>query len=104
MRLCILNHACCVLPAARYLQPRLVLMDESTSALDTRNERLLYTALRGAGITFVSVGHRPTLTQYHERVLLLHGKGGGRGDGGSGGWEVRPASELPLEQAIDYIG
>ena len=25
------------------------MMDESTSALDTRNERLLYQALRGAG-------------------------------------------------------
>ena len=31
------------------LQPKLVLMDESTSALDTRNERLLYQALRDAG-------------------------------------------------------
>lgn len=30
-------------------QPKLVLMDESTSALDTRNERLLYQALRDAG-------------------------------------------------------
>lgn len=34
---------------AAVLQPRLVLMDESTSALDTRNERLLYEALRAAG-------------------------------------------------------
>jgi putative ATP-binding cassette transporter len=33
-------------------------MDESTSALDTANERVLYQALRDAGITFVSVGHR----------------------------------------------
>lgn len=33
-------------------------MDESTSALDTRNERLLYEALRAAGVTYVSVGHR----------------------------------------------
>ena len=39
-------------------KPKLVLMDESTSALDTANERLLYQTLRAAGITFVSVGHR----------------------------------------------
>ena len=42
-------------------KPKLVLMDESTSALDTANERLLYRALRDAGITFVSVGHRCAL-------------------------------------------
>ena len=30
-------------------RPRLVLMDESTSALDTRNERVLYEALKAAG-------------------------------------------------------
>ncbi|KAL4419364.1 hypothetical protein ABPG77_001591 [Micractinium sp. CCAP 211/92] len=87
-------------------KPRLVLMDESTSALDTRNERLLYQALRDAGITFISVGHRPTLTQFHERVLLLHGAGSGldAGDAAPGGWEVRPASEMSLEKALDYMG
>ncbi|PSC71914.1 ABC transporter D family member chloroplastic [Micractinium conductrix] len=72
-------------------KPRLVLMDESTSALDTRNERLLYAALRDAGITFISVGHRPTLTAFHDNVLLLHGNGSGIGDDGAaaaqGGWE-----------------
>lgn len=31
--------------------------------------------LRCAGVTFVSVGHRPTLTQFHDSVLLLHGEG-----------------------------
>lgn len=36
-------------------------MDESTSALDTGNEAALYAALGAAGITYVSVGHRPSL-------------------------------------------
>ncbi|KAL4440466.1 hypothetical protein ABPG75_003467 [Micractinium tetrahymenae] len=87
-------------------KPQLVLMDESTSALDTRNERLLYQALRDAGITFISVGHRPTLTQFHERVLLVHGTGSGldAADAAPGGWEVRPASEMSLEKALDYMG
>jgi vitamin B12/bleomycin/antimicrobial peptide transport system ATP-binding/permease protein len=42
-------------------KPRLVLMDESTSALDTGNEAALYAALGAQGITYVSVGHRPSL-------------------------------------------
>lgn len=52
------------------------------------------------------MGHRPTLTQFHERVLLLHGAGSGldAGDAAPGGWEVRPASEMSLEKALDYMG
>lgn len=46
-------------------------MDEATSALDTNNEELLYKALKQTGVTFVSVGHRPTLTAYHEQQLHL---------------------------------
>lgn len=77
-------------------KPKLVLMDESTSALDTRNERLLYAALRDAGITYVSVGHRPTLLAFHERVLLLHGNQ-------EGGWEVQPAKQMSLETAVAFM-
>ena len=77
-------------------KPRLVLMDESTSALDTRNERVLYAALRAAGITAVSVGHRPTLLAYHDDALLLSGAGGG--------WEVRRAGEVSLEEAVTVGG
>jgi ABC-type uncharacterized transport system fused permease/ATPase subunit len=62
-------------------QPDLVLMDESTSALDATNERILYGALKSAGITFVSVGHRSTLKEYHENVLLIDGDG-------LGGWRM----------------
>lgn len=49
----------------------LVLMDESTSALDTINEALMYRLLRKSNMTYVSVGHRPTLLDYHDRVLRL---------------------------------
>lgn len=184
----------CLLP----VQPRLVLMDESTSALDTRNERLLYQALkaasaccwgwggggganctcayavpivvswcclltasrlpaRAAGVTYVSVGHRPTLTAFHDSVLLLHGRydclgacpvallclqhlllparalpasmfcsqrgrrsarthhrphpclprsssGLDSSDAAPGGWEVRPAKDMTLQKALDYMG
>ena len=70
-------------------QPDVVLMDESTSALDATNERLLYKALKQSGITFISVGHRTTLTSYHERVLLLDGQG-------FGGWRVEDAAAVKL--------
>ena len=46
-------------------------MDESTSALDTDNEAFLYRALREAGIRYVSIGHRPTLADFHSKVLRL---------------------------------
>lgn len=46
-------------------------MDESTSALDTRNEAAMYAALQRAGITFVSVGHRPSLAAFHGAQLKL---------------------------------
>ncbi|KAL3144128.1 hypothetical protein ABBQ32_003918 [Trebouxia sp. C0010 RCD-2024] len=52
-------------------KPQLAIMDEATSALDTTNEELLYKALKSIGVTFVSVGHRPTLTAYHEQQLKL---------------------------------
>ena len=58
-------------------KPKLVLMDESTSALDTDNEEFLFRALQDAGITFVSVGHRPTLFKYHSKVLRLVPTGDG---------------------------
>jgi vitamin B12/bleomycin/antimicrobial peptide transport system ATP-binding/permease protein len=56
-------------------KPRLLLMDESTSALDTGNEAALYAALGKSGITYVSVGHRPSLVRHPQSVplkLIVH--------------------------------
>ena len=58
-------------------RPRLVVMDESTSALDVVAEKKMYTLLKGlatgdgAGLTYVSVGHRPTLLAHHDLKLSL---------------------------------
>lgn len=52
-------------------KPYLVLLDESTSALDEANEAHLYQQLDAAGITYVSIGHRSTLYKYHNKVLRL---------------------------------
>lgn len=65
-------------------QPRYAVLDEATSALDVFNEGLLYALLKQTGTTYVSVGHRPSLLSFHDRVLELRGKGE---------WRVAPASE-----------
>ncbi|MBD2037546.1 ABC transporter ATP-binding protein/permease [Leptolyngbya sp. FACHB-321] len=52
-------------------KPNYAILDEATSALDADNEARLYQHLRAIGTTFLSVGHRSTLTQYHQSVLEL---------------------------------
>jgi vitamin B12/bleomycin/antimicrobial peptide transport system ATP-binding/permease protein len=52
-------------------QPTYAILDEATSALDVENETLLYEQLIDSGITFLSVGHRPTLDRYHATTLTL---------------------------------
>jgi putative ATP-binding cassette transporter len=63
--------------------PRIVVLDEATSALDVATERHLYALLRDRDIAFVSVGHRPTLTAFHDTVLELDG---------TGQWRLLPAA------------
>jgi ABC-type uncharacterized transport system fused permease/ATPase subunit len=66
-------------------QPRLVILDEATSALDMASEAKMYNLLQGLGkkqllqngklsapgLTYVSVGHRPSLVVYHDKRLRL---------------------------------
>ena len=68
-------------------QPRLVILDEATSSLDVVNENRMYGLLKemgmkhvmkngdvtAPGLTFVSVGHRPSLIAYHDKRLSLNG-------------------------------
>ncbi len=56
-------------------KPRLAFLDEATSALDEPNERLLYGRLRELGISYVSVGHRSTLKEFHDYLLTLRKDG-----------------------------
>jgi putative ATP-binding cassette transporter len=63
--------------------PRFVVLDEATSALDVSTERHLYNLLAEREMALVSVGHRPTLTSFHELVLELDG---------NGGWRLLPAA------------
>jgi putative ATP-binding cassette transporter len=63
--------------------PAFVVLDEATSALDVATEKRLYELLVQREMAVVSVGHRPTLKDYHDTVLEL--------DGG-GGWRLLPAA------------
>ena len=65
-------------------KPRYAILDEATSALDLRNEALLYENLQRTETTFVSVGHRSSLLQYHQQVLELTG---------DSRWKVMPAGD-----------
>jgi vitamin B12/bleomycin/antimicrobial peptide transport system ATP-binding/permease protein len=56
-------------------EPELAFLDEATSALDEPNERLLYARLRELGISYVSVGHRSTLKEFHDYLLTLRKDG-----------------------------
>jgi putative ATP-binding cassette transporter len=68
-------------------KPVIAFLDEATSALDEENQRLLYERLRELGITFVSVGHRSTLKEFHDHILVLHCDGSWELD------EVEPGDE-----------
>jgi ABC-type uncharacterized transport system fused permease/ATPase subunit len=70
-------------------RPRLVIVDEATSALDMAAEARMYKLLQSMartshsggelaspGLTYVSVGHRPSLLAFHDRRLLLKGEEG----------------------------
>jgi vitamin B12/bleomycin/antimicrobial peptide transport system ATP-binding/permease protein len=50
-------------------QPKFLLLDEATSALDLESESQMYRLL--SNIPYVSVGHRPSLWQYHDHRLHL---------------------------------
>ena len=82
-------------------RPRLVIMDESTSALDVLAETAMYKLLRdlssgeepGAkGLTYVSVGHRPTLLAHHDLKLSLR-------DGSGFVSEIQP-NTCPIDEGF----
>ncbi|AFZ55181.1 ABC transporter ATP-binding protein/permease [Cyanobacterium aponinum UTEX 3222] len=52
-------------------KPQYAILDEATSALDTNNETFLYQHLLDTHTTFVSVGHRDSLKQYHQLLLKI---------------------------------
>ncbi|CAN0010491.1 unnamed protein product, partial [Discosporangium mesarthrocarpum] len=60
-----------------YNQPKLAILDEATSALDLNNERRMYELMHTIlGLSVISVGHRPSLLQFHDTRMRLSQGGG----------------------------
>lgn len=62
-----------VLARALYRRPRILFLDEATSHLDVRRERLVNEALKATPLTKVIIAHRPETIASADRVLLLQG-------------------------------
>jgi len=57
-------------------RPRLAILDEASSALDLESERAMYSLLEEQpDLTYISVGHRPSLLDYHDTKLRLRKSG-----------------------------
>ena len=70
--------------------PRFAVLDEATSALDVATEKHLYNLLKKRDLAVISVGHRPTLIEFHENVLELVG---------DGKWRLLPTTSYDFENS-----
>jgi len=52
-----------------YHKPKFALMDESTSSIPQPLEERIYSIAKELGITVISVGHRVSLLNYHDKLL-----------------------------------
>jgi ATP-binding cassette subfamily B protein RaxB len=60
-----------MLARALYRRPRLLILDEATSHLDLRNEKLVSTAVARLRLTRIVVAHRPETIASCDRVLVM---------------------------------
>lgn len=56
-------------------RPDFAILDEASSAVSVDIEALLYEKVKLAGITLISVSHRPSLWPFHDKVLKFDGAG-----------------------------
>jgi len=57
-------------------RPAFAVLDECTSAVSLDVEGFLYTRAKHLGITLITVSHRPSLWQFHEKLLRFDGHEG----------------------------
>jgi ABC-type multidrug transport system ATPase subunit len=52
-------------------KPKFAILDESSSALDSINEDIVYSNCKKLGITLISVAHRKSLKKFHKNLLTV---------------------------------
>ena len=58
-----------------YWKPIFAALDEATSSLDSNIEKQFFEICKDLNIKTITVSHNKNLLQYHDKVLLLDGKG-----------------------------
>nr|ASR75190.1 AptF [Nostoc sp. KVJ2] len=71
-----------------------IILDEATSALDLKNEGNLYQQLQETKTTFISVGHRESLFNYHQWVLELSH---------DSSWQLVTVQDYQLQKAKEFV-
>mmetsp|Transcript_103797 Transcript_103797/g.293468 ORF Transcript_103797/g.293468 Transcript_103797/m.293468 type:complete len:1390 (+) Transcript_103797:34-4203(+) len=80
---------------------RLLLLDEATSALDLANERRVYSLLQERMPCYVSVGHRPSIREFHTHVAVLEFSE--ELDGPDARHEVTPLADIGLKSKLQDL-
>lgn len=71
-------------------KPAFVFLDEATSAVDHATEAQLYELVAQSGAGYISIGHRASILQHHDRILTLSA---------GGAWSIAPAEQPEVSTA-----